>query len=219
MTESPPPSAVRRLIVCGMLLAGLMAAVAAVYSSLPGSAHPMSTGPTMPARPRVTADASTAPAPQPAPGLAPGPTLGDPHLSEGQPGSPDLLQQPPPLPPPPLLTGAVPDDASAAGRLVAGFPDVLPVAERSTVVASSVSSSADRVQAALEATTPRAAASVVEFYSEAFAASSLAGTPAEASGGSQSTVFALGDDSVTLTVTPEGTGARYSLFGVLAVSR
>jgi hypothetical protein len=228
MTLPTSQATLRRLVVGGLVLTGVIAAVAVTYSivptpastSIPGVSAP--TGRTgdassAPPSPTAAADADADAAPPPS-AAAPVP-FGPRTSTEVEAGAQPEPGQPAPIPLPPLMTGDLPADASALLRIVAGFPSVIPIAEQSTVVASSVSSSGNRVQATLEATTTQSPASVTEYYRAVFAALSLPGTSTPASGNSNGTVFSRGGDSVTLTVKPDGDGAHYSLFGAIDVTR
>lgn len=234
MTRSISNTALRRLVVGGAVLTGVIAAVAVTYSLAPGPVGTPRSGISAPtggtgdassgstAPPTSDPEAGSASTAPPARGepfvLAPVP-VGPRTSTEVEANTPADPVQPASAPLPPLMTGDVPADAAAMKKIVAGFPAVIPVAERSTVVASSVSSSGNRVQATLEATTPLSPERVTEYYRAVFAALSLPGASTPATGGSSGTVFARGDASVTLTVTPDGDGAHYSLFGAITVAR
>lgn len=224
-------SALRRFVVVGLVVAGVVAAVAVTYSVVPTPASTPIPGVAAPTG--STGDASSgAPTPTPTqPGpVAEGPQTPVPYVPAPLPVGPRTTSeveasvesepgQPPAKPLPPLMTGDLPADAAALQKIVAGFPTVIPLAERSTVVASSVSSSGNRVQATLEATTTQSPARVTEYYRTVFAALSLPGSSTPSVGGSSGTIFSRGDDSVTLTVRADGDGARYSLFGAINVVR
>ena len=227
MTQQTSQATLRRLVVGGLVLTGVIAAVAVTYSvvpapastSIPGVAAPTGrTGDASSAPPTASPPATDAESARPPFSAAPVP-LGPRTSTEVEAGAQPDPGQPAPIALPPLMTGDLPADASALQKIVAGFPRVIPIAEQSTVVASSVSSSGNRVQATLEATTTQSPASVTEYYRTVFAALSLPGTSTPASGGSSGTVFSRGGDSVTLTVKPDGDGAHYSLFGAIDVTR
>ncbi|GAB3604650.1 hypothetical protein GCM10027413_00590 [Conyzicola nivalis] len=219
--KPPSPSALRRFVVAGLVLAGVISVIAVTYTVLPTPASTPMPGVAAPTG-KAGDDASSAPEDgdplQPVP-FEPAPLpVGPRTTTEVEATAPDDGRQPAPDALAPLLTGGVPVDAAARKKLVAGFPDLIPIAEPSTLVASSVSSSEGRVQATLEATTTQSPAQVTEYYRTVFAALSLQGVTAPSVGGSTGTVFALGDGSVTLTVRPDGDGARYSLFGAITVA-
>lgn len=235
MNQPNPHPSPRRFVVVGLVVAGVVAAVAVTYSVLPlpastpipGVAAPTagpgdaSSGPQTPAQtPTPTQPGTDRERPQTPVPFVPAPLPVGPRTTtevEANPQSDPTQPQSKPLPP--LMTGDLPADAAAMQKIVAGFPAVIPIAEQSTIVASSVSSSGNRVQATLEATTTQSPARVTEYYRAAFAALSLPGASAPSTGGSSGTVFSRGADSVTLTVTPDGDGARYSLFGAINVAR
>jgi hypothetical protein len=114
-----------------------------------------------------------------------------------------------------MFTGPVPKSESAIGKLVKGFPSVIPVAQASTVASSSVASSGSIVQATLVARTTVASAGVVDFYSKQFAKFGIVPSSVPAADGSTAFSFTRDNDNVTITVTPAAGGSRYSVFGVL----
>ncbi|MDQ1553092.1 MAG: hypothetical protein QOK46_170 [Microbacteriaceae bacterium] len=131
-------------------------------------------------------------------------------------GGSDPVRLPPSEPRVAMFTGPVPKSASASGRLVTGFPSVIPLAHASTVASSSVASSGTIVQATLVARTTVAFGGVVDFYNKQFAKFGIAPIAVPAAAGSTAFAFTRDDDNVTLTVTPTGDGgSRYSVFGVL----
>lgn len=217
-------SALRRFVVAGLVLAAVACTVAVTYTVVPTPASTPMPGVAAPtggssdggsSEPSDTDDV----APESVP-FEPAPTPAGPRTTtEVEAAAPGDGRQPAPDALGPLLTGDVPADASARKKLVAGFPDLIPIAEPSTLVTSSVTSSEGRVQATLEATTPQSPEQVTEYYRGIFAALSLQGVTTSAVAGSTGTIFSLGDDSVTLTVRPDGDGSRYSLFGAITVAR
>jgi hypothetical protein len=122
---------------------------------------------------------------------------------------------PPSAPKTAMFTGPVPASASASGKLVKGFPSIIPLAQASTVASSSVASSGTIVQATVVARTTVAFGGVVDFYNKEFAKLGIAPTAVPAVGGSVAYSFTRDNDSITLTVTPADGGSRYSVFGVL----
>jgi hypothetical protein len=120
---------------------------------------------------------------------------------------------------PVLFSGPLPKSASAAGKLVVGFPAVIPLAQGSKIADSSVSSSANILQATFTAKTSLSRAAVIAFYQSEFAKVSLPGSPLPAVGGSTAFDFARDGNSITLTVAPSSSGGSiYSLLGVLRAS-
>lgn len=227
MKQSFSHSVLRRFVVGGLVATGVIATIAVTYTVIPLPASTPVPGVATPTGGASDGRSSASPgetepgsesAPAPAP-FVPAPTPVGPRTTTeveasggGDPG------QPAPKPLSPLLPGDTPADASALKKIVAGFPEIIPLAERSTVVASSVSSSDGRVQATLEATTTKSPAEITEYYRTVFATLSLAGTSTPSADGSSGTVFSRGGDSVTLTVAPHGDGTRYSLFGAITVA-
>lgn len=214
MTTPAEPRRYRRYITGGIFVAVALVATAVTVSLLPthpatktGVAAPTSSAPAASggsetsASPDPTASPSSPPAER-------GETPTQPDAATGQPRevatAPPRLVNPPPQ-----------QSESEVGKLVAGFPDAVPLAPKSTISTSSLDSDGTRVQASLEASTPESAADVTTYYEKLFAALGFPGTPSPAASGSTAVLFARGGESVTLTVTPSATGSRYSLFGVL----
>lgn len=198
MTQALSHAVVRRFVVVGLVVAAAVAAVTVTRSTQPTSES------------------------TPIPGVA-APSAGSRDEAAPDPTGPAQSRSSPPAisadeSPAPLVGGTLPDDAASLRALVAGFPEVIPLAGKSTVVASSVSTSGNRLQATLDATTELPPSSVTDFYLSTFAALALTGTSTQSTGSSTGTVFTRGSDSVTLTVSPEGAGSRYSLLGVLDVA-
>jgi hypothetical protein len=213
----------RRFVIGGLALAGILTAVALTVSNLPA---PDSTSA------RSAPSPTASPSPSPASGLSPdpGPTVipepfvpgvpapdGQRTTSEVPQGGAEQPALPADPPAAPIVVGGAPVGASELKALVKDFPTALALAPGSSVLSSSVTSSGATMQATLEATTPTAAADVVGFYTDLFAALQLPGSPTAAASGSSAVTFARGTNSVTLTVTPAAEGSRYSLFGVLAI--
>lgn len=226
MMQALSHSTVRRLVVAGLALATVVAAVALTISLVPTDESTPTPGVTSPSG--IAADEPPSTAPSTANGSTPtsAPFVAAPTPAPSGPRTTTEVEQggttdPGPLavaPLPPLMTGRIPANASALDRIVAGFPSVMPLAAQSTVLTSSISSSGTRLQATLDATSELSPTMVADFYRSAFAALSLAGSDVPATEGSIGMIFSRGRDSVTLTVTPRGDGTRYSLFGVLDVT-
>jgi hypothetical protein len=120
---------------------------------------------------------------------------------------------------PALLTGPVPESATAQNKVVDGFPQGIPVAERSTVSSSDVTVENERVRASLTATTPTAGPEILAQYDSALARYGFDPTDAPAVGGSTARSYNRGAESVTVTVTPaDGGGSGYSILALLVAS-
>jgi len=214
----------RRLIIVGASLAALLLAVGIGFSALTSAER--SGTPDGAARGAATPSASASPAPSssadaigPQAGTTTPPAAGPRTATEvlaEQTAAPTL---PPSAKREPLVTAPLPPTASAAKKLVAGFPAAIALKPKSTIVNSSVSSSGSIMQATLSAKTDASGDEVVTYYEKLFAKIGLAGSPVPSTGGTESYSFARGNDSITLTVTPsKSNGSSYALFGVLNVS-
>ncbi|MES2094827.1 MAG: hypothetical protein V4531_13600 [Actinomycetota bacterium] len=234
MAESSRVVTPRRLILAGVGLSVVLVVAAVTASLLPGA-------------PRTAAGTSASPSPAAAGSADPGaigPVI--PSTNAAPDGTPSTLSPATPRPvgprtttevplgtvplaavpiatlPPstavgPLVSGPLPASATSTGALVAGFPSAIPLPAGNTITTSSVSSNGNRLQAALSAKTTIGSAELVDWYTAQFAKLSLPGSPAPAVGGSTAFAFALGDDSITLTVTSaKAGGSRYTLLGTFA---
>ncbi|MBC2931404.1 hypothetical protein [Nocardioides sp. zg-1228] len=149
-------------------------------------------------------------------GASPG-TEGPPAPEAPVTGLAELL---PPADPAPLVTSPLPRAASARGRLVRRFPAALRPTRSAAVQSSSVSPSGDRLQVGLVASTALSASQVLLAYRTRLARRGLVETAAPpAVAGSQAAAFRRGGSIVTVTVTPRGSGATYSLHASLRAGR
>ncbi|HAM26115.1 MAG TPA: hypothetical protein DCP11_05235 [Microbacteriaceae bacterium] len=218
----------RRAIISGLAAAAVIVVVTLVLSSLNSAPATPSSQTTPSARATAPADSASTPAPTADPGAAPtaapapgpSPTATAPRTStEVQKGTTAGAALPPAVPLPVLFSGPMPRSASAVGKLVAGFPAVIPVAQGSKIADSSVSSSGNFLQATLSAKTSLSPNSVIAFYQSEFAKMSLPGAPLPAVGRSTAFDFARDGNSITLTVSPSGSGgSTYTVLGVLRAS-
>jgi len=214
----------RRLIVVGASLAALLLAVGIGFSALTSAERPGT--PDSAARGSATPSTSASPTPSSSAGaIGPEAESGTPPSAGPRTATEVLAEQTaaPALPPSakrePLVSAPLPATASAAKKLVAGFPAAIALKPKSTIVNSSVSSSGNTMQATLSAKTDADGDEVIAYYEKLFAKIGLAGSPVPSTGGTESYSFARGNDSVTLTVTPsKSNGSSYALFGVLNVS-
>lgn len=114
----------------------------------------------------------------------------------------------------PLVRKPLPPSGSAEGELVAGFPsDLLPIATDAAVSSSSVTTEGNRMQAGVEASSPRSATDIVAYYQAAYAGLGLSAREVAAVSGSTAYAFARGDNTITLTVVPAASGSTFTLFG------
>lgn len=237
------PTFARRAIVSGLAAAAVIVIVTLTFTSLysvpvtpsaqttpsaqatpsaratPSAQATPSGQSTGPANPTATPAPTTDPgAAAPAPG--PGQKATAPRMStEVEKGTTSGAALPPVAPLPVLFSGPMPKPASAVGKLAVGFPAVIPVAQGSKIADSSVSSSANFLQATLTAKTSLSPKAVIAFYQSEFAKVSLPGSPLPAVGGSTAFDFARDGNSITLTVTPSSSGgSTYTVLGVLRAS-
>jgi hypothetical protein len=226
---TPSASARRRhrLVVILLLAAGVAIAIivaAGLIRPVGDSSNAIAPAPpssgTVPGQstaPSAAPRSGEAAPPSVVPFAAPGPRAPGKRTStevENQTG-PAPVKLPPTTPKAAMFTGPVPASASASGKLVKGFPSVIPLAQASTVASSSVASSGNIVQASVVARTTVASAGVVDFYNQQFAKFGIVPTAVPAADGSIAFSFSRDNDNVTLTVTPADGGSRYSVFGVL----
>ena len=168
-----------------------------------------------PLTPKGSAGPDPNPDPDPAPGLAPTDRGSGWPTQAPIPGTDVISSLPPSEPLRPLLTGSPPESATATGSMVPGFPSAIPVAPKSVLGTTSVTSSDGIVQAGLDATTPDSTQDVVTFYQTAFGKLGLAGSSSASVGGSTAVSFARGADAITLTVTATRQGSKYTVFAVV----
>jgi hypothetical protein len=215
--------AIHRAIVVGIAVVAAIAIGAITLASMDGSPGKPTAGTTPSATPAAVAGPSTAPSTgsstAPPSSAAPSPGATTPRgttTEQHQPGAVAGAVFPSPAPIAPLYTGPLPKPASAIGKLVAGFPSVIPLAQGSTIADSSVSSSDGILQATLVAKTSLSASAVIALYQSELAKVSLQGAALPAIGGSTAFGFARDGNSITLTVTPSSSGgSTYSVLGVL----
>lgn len=176
------------------------------------------------------AEGSTSPAPSPTSQTSPPTSSADPVSGSGG-GSSDAsgggtqTEVTPPVnstapglpeskPPADLISSRLPKSASAAGKLVSGFPSqVMPTAPDSTVQSSSVTSEGTRLQATLSAHTTRSVEELFDFYRVTLAPFGLYDSPTAAPSGSTAISFTRDTGSIVLTATTDGKGTTYVAFG------
>lgn len=219
---------VRRAMISGLAAAAVIVIGTFAFTSLNSvsvtpSAQSTPAGALVSGRPSPAATPAPTPDPGAAqPGAAPEPSAkatGPRTSTEVEKGTTTGAALPKVAPPPVLFGGPMPRSAAAVGTLVAGFPAVIPVTPDSKIVDSSVSSSANLLQATLSAKTSLSPQTVTAFYQSEFAKVSLPGAPLPAVGGSTAFDFTSNGNSITLTVSPSGPGgSTYTVLAVLHAS-
>lgn len=232
MTESgrakqPTGIANHRAWVVGIALAAVISVGAVTVASLGGSPGTPTARTTPQATPTESAGPSGASSnapPSSSPPASSPPAAAPPSQGTATPNGSNEQQQPGAtgvavVPPPPLAslyTGPLPAPASAVGKLVVGFPAVIPLAQGTVITDSSVSSSDGILQAALVAHTPLSAPAVIAFYQSELAKVNLQVVALPAIGGSLALGFTRDGSSITLTVTASSSGgSTYTVLGVL----
>jgi hypothetical protein len=228
----------RALTIGGLVVAVAIASGAVLASQVPPpesgrAATPAVTSPSAPLNPAAkslpaakTPGASTVPPAAPAAPSAPGAPATPTGTAERF--STEVLPPasgstgttlPPSKPLPTLVAGPLPKSASAAGKVVSGFPSVvLPAVSSSVIITSSVATQGSHLQVALEAQTSLEAAAVITFYREHFAPLGLLETRTP-SGTNQAVSFERDGDSVTITLASAPEGTRYVIFGTFTARR
>ncbi|WP_091468141.1 hypothetical protein [Paenarthrobacter nitroguajacolicus] len=232
----------RRLVIAGICLAVLIAAVAIVLDQMAGKPGPSAAQSTSSSAP------STGSSITPSGGATPGGT-GDP-TGDPQPGSPasgtegsgngdgsgdgdggpstakplEVLPPvtatptglPQPSAPAPLVT-TLPDPGSAAGEVVDGWPaDILTLPEGTTIGSTSVSTSGDVLQVAADGIIAKPQAEVLASFRQSLVAHGFWSEAAPAAEGALAERFVRGADTVTVSVSTTGTGnSRFQLLGSL----
>lgn len=232
----------RRLVIAGICLAVLIAAVAVVFDQMarqgatsaqapPSSSSTPAAGASSPG---ATAPTSGSPAPDAANSATGGTaTEGSGNGTSGAEGNagpstakplevlPPVTATPTGLPEPsapaPLITGALPEPGSASGELVDGWPDgVLSLPAGTTIGSTSVSTSGDILQLAADGIVAKPRAEVLDFFRQSLVSHGFWTEGAPAPDGAVAARFVRGADTVTVSVTTTGTGnSRFQLLGSL----
>ncbi|WP_421741979.1 hypothetical protein [Cellulomonas sp.] len=176
------------------------------------------------ARPRATDAPSGSPAPTPtttgssSDGGAAGALASE--ILPSQPPGPGKLSDLAAAPPGPSLTGPLPATGAANGAVVKGFPtEVVPILEGLTVVSSSVSSSGDRLQVGLQASSSSAPADVRAAYAAALGGAGFTESESPAVAGATAAEFTHGADGLVLTLRDRiGGGTELTLAGTLTTA-
>jgi|GEM_PF-2222706 len=116
-----------------------------------------------------------------------------------------------------LLAGPLPESATGAAELVAGFPtDVMGPAPEATVVQNSIATEGDVMQVSLVARTDASPQEILDHYAQLWASKGLVVAPESGDG---SVAYTSSFDSLTLAFTPAaGTGTVYMVHGVFRTS-
>ncbi|WP_066299125.1 hypothetical protein [Arthrobacter luteolus] len=117
-----------------------------------------------------------------------------------------------------LLEPPLPPADAAEGRLVDAFPEhVLPLSPGTRILASSIASSGNTLQAGLRASSSSGTVDVLAFYASHFQSLGFQPGAPETAGGTTTAVWSYGASAVTVSVGPATGGADlpYSVFAVL----
>ncbi|MDR6988759.1 hypothetical protein J2Y66_003267 [Paenarthrobacter nitroguajacolicus] len=225
----------RRLVIAGICLAVLIAAVAIVLDQMakPGSSSAQSpqSSSSSPA-PGAGSTGADAPASgSPASGAATTGGVGSgtngPESSAAAPTAkplevlPPVTATPTGLPeasaPAPLITGALPQPGRASGELVDGWPgDILTLPSGTTIGSTSVSTSGDILQLTADGIIAKPQAEVLDSFRQSLVSHGFWSEDAPAADGAVAARFVRGTDTVTVSVATTGTGSsRFQLLGSL----
>ncbi|WP_284987109.1 hypothetical protein [Arthrobacter sp. fls2-241-R2A-172] len=227
----------RRLVIAGICLALLVAAVAVIFDQMAGRTAsttaqdssasrpaPSSSGQGQSAPAGATPGGGTPASGSPSPGQAgAGPETGGDGQSTAKPlevlppvtASPSGL--PEPSAPAPLISGALPAPGTAAGKVVDGWPvDILTLPAGTTIGSTSVSTSGNALQVAADGIVAKPQSEVLGSFSQSLVSHGFWSEQAPAADGAVASRFVRGSDTVTVSVTTTGTGAsRFQLLGTL----
>lgn len=121
----------------------------------------------------------------------------------------------------PALSGNVPPEGTAKGKLIKGFPTkALPIPEGSHIVDSSVSTQNRNVQASANLRTNMSQEKVLAFYESQAAKKGWLATRGNNVDGTATVTISYGNDTVVATVRTAGTGATaVAVFGSFKVGK
>ncbi|SDW38893.1 hypothetical protein SAMN04487912_102594 [Arthrobacter sp. cf158] len=124
---------------------------------------------------------------------------------------------PAPSAPAPLITGALPAAGSASGEMVDGWPDgVLTLPSGTTIGSTSVSTSGNILQVTADGILAKPRAEVLDFFRQSLVSHGFWSEEAPAAQDAVAARFVRGTDSVTVSVSTTGTGSsRFQLLGSL----
>lgn len=227
----------KAFVVAGLILAAVLVAGGIILSGLPGPAS----GPEADTSAGTGTDAGTdtgglSPGSAPAPGEYTAEDAASVPGARPPAASPDP-ERPLEVPPGSAVAGAgtlpasrvlpeaktlleppLPPADAAEGRLVDAFPEhVLPLSPGTKVLASSIASSGNTLQAGLRASTSSGTDEVLAFYAGHFESLGFQPGAPETSGGTTTAVWSYGTSAVTVSVGPAtgGEDLPYSVFAVL----
>jgi hypothetical protein len=216
-------AAVAAGVIAGLALSGTSGSTdASAPSSTPSSAGPHraadpsaptgSASDTATSRPGTKDQKSPSAAPSTAPsggGLGGAESL--PETPGATPSGLPGVRSKPTVAPLPSWDGLSTEAVAARGRLVPGYPGaLLPAAPRATILTSSLSPSAGRVQLALVARRDQAPAAVLRFYRARLARAGFDEEAVAAVGGARAAAFTRDGNRVVVTVDP-GRAQTYSV--------
>ncbi|MCD4853217.1 hypothetical protein LN996_20555 [Arthrobacter sp. AK01] len=230
----------RRLVIAGLCLAVLIAAVAIVLdqmakpgstsaqgpsssSSSPGTGSTGAATPTPGSTPSGVANGGTEGSGSGAGGTGSGGADGNASAPTSKPLEvlPPVIATPTGLPEPttpePLITGALPAPGSADGELVDGWPDgVLSLPSGTTIGSTSVSTSGNILQLTADGIIAKPRAEVLDSFRQSLVSHGFWSEEAPAADGAVAARFVRGTDTVTVSVSTTGTGSsRFQLLGSL----
>ncbi|UXM90146.1 hypothetical protein [Paenarthrobacter sp. JL.01a] len=232
----------RRLVIAGVCLAVLIAAVALLFDQLAAKPGPVAQSTSSPASSPSPGSGSNASAGTTSQG-AEAPTSGSSPSGGSSGGSTDsgdggaspaggqaLEVLPPvtatptglpePTPPAPLITGALPQPGTASGEVVDGWPaGVLTLPAGTTIGSTSVSTSGNILQVAADGIVDKPRAEVLGSFRDSLVSHGFWTEDAPAGEGAVAARFVRGTDTVTVSVSTTGTGSsRFQLLGSLHTS-
>jgi len=233
----------RRLVIAGICLAVLIAAVAIVLDQMSGKPVPSAQSASS-LSPSASSSATSSAGPSL--GGAGSPTSGSSTSNPGSGGKgdgatveggasggggqstakplevlPPVTATPTGLPEPsapaPLITGSLPKPGSAEGEVVDGWPaGVLTLPEGTTIGSTSVSTSGDVLQVAADGIIAKPQAEVLASFRESLVSHGFWSEAAPALDGAMAERFVRATDTVTVSVSTTGTGnSRFQLLGSL----
>lgn len=121
----------------------------------------------------------------------------------------------------PALTGKVPANGTAKGKLVPGFPyNAIPIPDGAHIVDSSVSTQKQNVQAAVNLRTGLSQDKVLSFYESQASKKGWLATRGTTVDGAKTITMGYGKDNVVATARTAGTGATtVAVFGSFVVGK
>lgn len=232
----------RRLVIAGICLAVLIAAVAIILDQMAGKPGPSAAQSTSSSAPTQGSNATDSGTPPPggagAPAQSGSPTSGAEGSGNGENGAgnsgdgngastakplevlPPVTATPTGLPEPsapaPLIT-SLPEPGSAAGEVVDGWPaDILTLPQGTTIGSTSISTSGDVLQVTADGVIAKPQAEVLASFRQSLVAHGFWSEGAPAAEGAVAERFVRGTDTVTVSVSTTGTGnSRFQLLGSL----